>query len=463
MAFDNKMQIQGFDALIRAVNALATDTTLEFGDIRNYDVTTSSTAAQVSAAIQSALSDHNYAFIPKGDWSIGAILFTANKQRIVGAGQSTKLSYSGTGTGIDYAGYDHCAVENLRLEAPNAAIAVDIGDIAHYFKLINVVVNGSSTGNDISGTVSSGIGVNVERSYYGVITGCDVAFFTKGIYGFREFNGNSIVSNSIRQNYRGIHISDATSNSEGSQIALNQIESAESGTVAGIDIEGADCVNVVNNRVELTVASEAAIYLHGGTGAAQRNVIYGNMCIGTVDSLKIGTGTGSDNVINTTLGGGWYAGDVTINSDAKWTQYDFNNRMFGDGASAFTDSGASSIRSFGNDTAFTATGTGFTTSPTASWKYEVAKNIASLFTQTISATSNATTFTITGIPAIARPLSNSQTVLCITVDNGGTATISKGVIDTSGVLTLSKDVAGTAFTASGNKQFVGCTLTYPLT
>lgn len=433
------------------------------GDIRRYGAKLDGVTDD-SAAVQAAINSGG-AYHPGGTCLVeSGLAFTASNQFVRGAGNSSVFKYDdSSGTFLDFAGYDFNVAEKFRLVSTNAAIGLDIGDISHWFKVSEIIVNGSDDGNDVGGDISgfTTAGIQIERSYYGTITRCDIAYCAKGIYGFREFNGNSISENSVRQCTRGIHISDATANSEGSRISGNTIESAQNGTVSGIEVEGADGVLIALNRIELSTSTATAhIYVHGGSAAALRGSVVDNFCIGTDPAVIFGTGTGSDNVVNWTLRGGFYNGAVTINDDCKWTTIDLDRRKIADGSTTLTNDGVQSILSYTDDSGFTVGITGLTTSPTTTWKFHVAKGIVSLFAQTLNGTSNTTACTITGLPALIRP-TNTQRCHCPVQDNG-TYVWGYGDVDSSGVITLSNGLAGGAFTNSGSKGILQCVLVYPL-
>lgn len=98
---------------------------------------------------------------------------------------------------------------------------------------------------------------------------------------------------------------------------------------------------------------------------------------------------------------------------------------------------------------FTGTLTGVTAGVTATIKYTIVGNVLTVDVPTgFTGTSNATSKTITGAPAEIFPAAN-KTFLCISTDNGGTATIAQGVFGTDGVLTISPNIAGSNWTSSG--------------
>ena len=111
---------------------------------------------------------------------------------------------------------------------------------------------------------------------------------------------------------------------------------------------------------------------------------------------------------------------------------------------------------------FTATGTGFTTSPTATWEYVKVGNMVVLTMATITGTSNSTSFTVTGMPATIRPSSTSRFVIGITSDNSAADAASLITINSAGVVTLFRNVAGNVFTGSGTKYVSPCSVSYQI-
>jgi hypothetical protein len=72
---------------------------------------------------------------------------------------------------------------------------------------------------------------------------------------------------------------------------------------------------------------------------------------------------------------------------------------------------------------FTITLTGFTANPTGTAVYSVTNNVVTLFIPALTATSNATTMTATGLPAAIQPATQHGGLAVGTVnDNGGTLT-----------------------------------------
>lgn len=119
------------------------------------------------------------------------------------------------------------------------------------------------------------------------------------------------------------------------------------------------------------------------------------------------------------------------------------------------------VSSLNENSTFTATGTGFTTSPTGTAIYSRFDKMVMIFLPTITGTSNATTFTLTGIPASLIP-SSDRTVFVRTVDNGGAVTVSLAVIKNDGSISIFKNVSAAAFTASGTKTLYNCMINYQM-
>lgn len=109
---------------------------------------------------------------------------------------------------------------------------------------------------------------------------------------------------------------------------------------------------------------------------------------------------------------------------------------------------------------FTGTLTGCSTAPTqlitgTRNDKQITIDLPSGFT----ATSNATTKTITGMPTSLRPASG-KVFTGIGVDNGGTAAAIRIDVGTDGVITLYKDVAAGSWTNSGTFTVQPFALTY---
>lgn len=111
---------------------------------------------------------------------------------------------------------------------------------------------------------------------------------------------------------------------------------------------------------------------------------------------------------------------------------------------------------------FSGTYTGLTTSPTEAMFYSLTGNVVVVQIAGTTATSNATTLTVTGMSAAIRPAFDLHGVLCRVVDNG---TTSLGVVSigSNGTLTFGLGAANGAFTSSGTKGLASTVLVYKRT
>ncbi len=119
------------------------------------------------------------------------------------------------------------------------------------------------------------------------------------------------------------------------------------------------------------------------------------------------------------------------------------------------------INKFDNGS-FTGTLTGCTTSPTATIYWARSGNLVTLtLPSNLTATSNAGTCTITGLPAALSPTNAQRPALGSLLDNTATTTGYAFIGAAATVISLSR-TDGAAFTASGTKGFVAFTVTYML-
>lgn len=114
-----------------------------------------------------------------------------------------------------------------------------------------------------------------------------------------------------------------------------------------------------------------------------------------------------------------------------------------------------------SQSSFTATATGMTTSPTGTVKYAVDNGAVTLDIPNITGTSNATTFTLTGMPVEARPAVDKD-MLCRVQDNTGAAGLGLLRVKTTGVIELYVGASGGGFTAAGTKSVSPMSVTYTL-
>lgn len=103
---------------------------------------------------------------------------------------------------------------------------------------------------------------------------------------------------------------------------------------------------------------------------------------------------------------------------------------------------------------FTATATGFGSAVTGTAYYTRVGNMVTVYWPLLTGTSNAATFTVTGLPASLRPARAQGNVSGpLTIDNGGAITAGLVSLSTAGVLTVFKtpQATGSDWTASGTK------------
>lgn len=115
------------------------------------------------------------------------------------------------------------------------------------------------------------------------------------------------------------------------------------------------------------------------------------------------------------------------------------------------------------DGSFTITGTGFTSNPSGTAYFIIENGLVSLYVPSglINETSNAVTFTLTGLPAALSPVSGQVTPVFRATDNGANVT-AMGTI-TGGATVLSLFIAaGGNWTASGNKRLISTLIQWPL-
>jgi hypothetical protein len=112
---------------------------------------------------------------------------------------------------------------------------------------------------------------------------------------------------------------------------------------------------------------------------------------------------------------------------------------------------------------FTITATGLVGTVTGTARYTYSNGCIVLETPAISGTSNAVTFTLTGIPTIARPLSTKGNFVCLVFDNS-VAAIGTFDISTTGVMSFRKSATATGsdWTNAGTKIAGATTTTYSL-
>lgn len=226
------------------------------------------------------------------------------------------------------------------------------------------------------------------------------------------------------------------------------IDPPVAGVVSGLSITGCYFTSDTAAGVPIKI---------GGTGGIIRGFsIAGN----TVGNSGLAT-----NFV--TLNGEGHAGVITGNYFEQVNTTPLNTRRAAVVCFANYNSAGVCAENWGNSdwqvtqSSYTGTGTGFTTSPTCTVSYSIVGNTVTLDIGQISATSNAVTFTITGMPAAARPVTDKD-LITRTVDNSGAMVAALLRIKTTGVIEIYASLAGAAFTAAGTKTVGTCSVTYTL-
>ena len=110
---------------------------------------------------------------------------------------------------------------------------------------------------------------------------------------------------------------------------------------------------------------------------------------------------------------------------------------------------------------FTITGTGFTVNPTGTARYVILEKMVLLFLPTLTGTSNATTFTLTGLPAAIQPTQTSWH-FARSEDNGISVFGELRVNAGSTTIDVFNGIAAGVWTALGTKTLFPTWLAYAL-
>lgn len=258
-----------------------------------------------------------------------------------------------------------------------------------------------------------------------------------GAYGRAYVNtsGNNVVG-TMYGLYSQIDVNTGTTGSVGSAYGLFLASDTTSITNKwGIYQEQAACTNYFAGAVQIggtaTQGTPSAYKLHvDGDIYASSSVVINN---GNFSILGTGTFNGALNVLSTGIN------FTTQNADPV------------------TDP---ETLDYYKEGTFTGTLTGCTTSPTLTISYVRVGNKVTLSIPNSTATSNATTCTITSTETAIRPLATRYGI-ARTTDNGVTG-FGNTAIAVNGTITLYKDAASGAFTASGTKGVAACSISYIL-
>lgn len=212
----------------------------------------------------------------------------------------------------------------------------------------------------------------------------------------------------------------------------------------------------------------------GGSGASARGsfiACYGNEHVTNPGNLTILSGIGDVNIYTGSSGSLrskiLSTGEVLIaQSNSIGTDYKLQvgGPIYAQGLKldGTTSSDVNTLDYYKEGT-FTATGTGFSgTAPTGTATYVRVGKQVTIVLPTLYGTSNATTFTLTGVPSEIVPPSNVNSFPIRINDNGSALTWGCAFPKSDGIFDIRKDPNGSAFTASGTKGIGGGTFVYYL-
>lgn len=252
----------------------------------------------------------------------------------------------------------------------------------------------------------------------------------------------------------------------------------------GLRVKNADISGITNTGTRASVrirddsydASFENFYFEPASGQTAGGDVF--LCEGGVTRINGGiviggaTGTRVANVVSAKGGAiviiegitGFDFFDAFVTADGAGTVVYVKPGSFGGSMSAtnrFVETnGGKVVVMDADEGSFTATLTGCTTSPTGTVTYRRNGDQVTLKIPSISATSNTTAATLTGLPASLTPATDVY-LYCNVTDSGASfqGTVKVG---TDGTLTLYKGVIGTAFTNSGVKGVQATGLAYDL-
>jgi hypothetical protein len=215
--------------------------------------------------------------------------------------------------------------------------------------------------------------------------------------------------------------------------------------------------NIITNVPNLTNALQIVANRNSGND--------GRLCVsGTTQSCVTGD-TGGEFSVQAAGGVIEFSGDYGVTKSASLTTAGvFNVKSGGDitinGTSVCQSTGTNCPSSSTTQGTATVTFTGFTAGFTRTLTYSVTGSIACATIPSGTSTSNATTFTITGIPAAIQTSTIVASGVMELEDNGTNKFGYWRMPSASGTMTFSNGTNGTAFTASGTKgiddNFTAC-------
>lgn len=386
---------------------------------------------------------------PKGTFKFdGTLVVPADNFVIKGRGNGTVLNYIGAGVALNFNSKSYVTAKRFNLTT-TGTVGIDLPISSHNHSIRRVHVIGGSVA-----------GIRGADAFYGEISHCDFDTNEIGLLAISGYNGNHIHSNSFRQNHVGVKLAySGTAGPAGNIFTGNVLESARASSTYAVWILSANSNVFQGNRLEYTVGTTHILVDSDGTHVAQFNQFTSTMFEGTISSMIIGDGVGADQILGTTVSGG-RGGLITINSDADDTRLMITAAAF---PTTPVDNGVRSVIDRQGNLSYSSGITGGTTSPTATFKYSRNGDIATVWIQQLTVTSNSTACTLTGLPALVTPKANAQ-INTVPIFDNGVLVMGAAKVNTDGTITLSKGLggAGNDFTAAGGKGISGCVLNYKI-
>lgn len=332
-------------------------------------------------------------------------------------------------------------IDGLRIignDCRNVRHGIDVGHLVN----TNVVQNITVANNYVEGPTSDTWGGSAAEIAGIIISGFDAT---------HRVSGATITGNTVR-NYFNVSGMVGGGNGAGC-IAVNNVDDANI------------CGNSITGGGTQTIAAASGIYC---SGTCNRLTINGNNIQGgsyVRGGIRLSTVTSDTTVISGNSG----VQTTTGNNHILITSSTITNLSVGVNPSNSTAPYSETSNTIGSYSAggvlntFTGTLTGCMTSPTPAVSYSIAGDTVTLNFPATTATSNANSCTITGLPAALQPRTLTTNVEALLEDNtaaiyNGTAKIAPG----SGTITFLLGNSATGFTGSGTKGILACSISYPL-
>ena len=392
---------------------------------------------------------------------LAGLASTANDYVTIVAGSARRLQISGTG--------------NVTINAPSSGTTLALTSVSGQYGIV------------ITGTTSSGsiqfIDGGAGNQKFAIGSGLG----TVGTLGFYD-----VTNSATRMSIAGTGGVTINAPSSGNPLTVTQ----NSGSSALV-INGAAATAF--NAIQMTQGAQTSWYLYQKAGDTAFRIYGGQDTIvcTPAGNVSIPAPSSGASLTVTGLATGSNAGLIVNAGDAYYCA-EFNNTsssvnfllIKGDGSVIVGNSPAgggegagtlnvqngiylNGVNQFQTGT-FTGTITGCTTSPTATIRYVIVGNMCTLFFPNLTGTSNSTSATITGLPAVCQPTTNAQAQPIATMEDNGNpglggyvqVQVSSGTM----ILALAESTAisnrveyvQTGFTNSGTKGLGGGSITYSL-